>query len=442
MMLKKEAVHMAKKRKPMPQDSVERYQTDPALEELFSMEVDTAQPEKASAATDELLSDDLFELIQDPDIPEEELQFSEPAEQELEEVSISETRRIWPKVVKWVLIGLFVLTLLVFGGLGYLTATEYRPAYAESAQLGNFNTDAKLTGETLRLVTLNTGYGGLDDGADFFMDGGENVNPSSREQIEQNMIGIEDMLRAIDADIMLLQEVDTGSKRSFDMDQWRQYEFDFGNYESRYALNYSCNYVPYPLPTIGEVHSGIATYSRYDIAGATRYSLPCPFGWPIRVANLKRCLLVTRIPIEGRTQELVVVNLHLEAYDDGDGRAVQTEMLMQILQKEYEKGNYVIAGGDFNQSFPDSGFPFKDTTEWRPGTLKELPKGWSYAYDTDVPSCRLLNQPYDPDSALTQHYVIDGFIVSPNLEIVSVETQNGNFAVTDHNPVVLEVKLN
>lgn len=195
------------------------------------------------------------------------------------------------------------------------------------------------------------------------------------------------------------------------------YEFDLEDYESRFALNYSCDYVPYPVTEpIGRVHSGVATYSRYDITAATRYRLPCPFSWPVRIANLKRCLLVTRIPIDDSEQELVLVNLHLEAYDDGEGKEAQTAMLLQILQEEYVKGNYVIAGGDFNQSFPDGHGPLSHCSgaDWTPGTLGDLPAGWRYAWDSAAPTCRLLNQPYSAGSSGTQFYVIDGFILSPN----------------------------
>ena len=87
-------------------------------------------------------------------------------------------------------------------------------------------------------------------------------------------------------------------------------------------------------------------------AQAQRQSLPVPFKWPIRVANLKRCLLVERFTVADSGRELVLINLHLEAYDDGEGKAAQTKMLREFLQAEYEKGNYVIAGGDFNQTFP------------------------------------------------------------------------------------------
>ncbi len=359
-------------------------------------------------------------------------------------------RIIWPilRIMGKLILGLVLAAAVLAAGLvGYLTVTEYTPAYAELAQRGANSSKVKVTESSLRIVTFNTGYGALGEDADFFMDGGVGVNPDSQDTVEGNMIGIERILNRVDADLILLQEVDTDSNRSFHLNQWLQYEYDLmdNEYESRFALNYSCNYVPYPLEErIGEVNSGIATYSRFGISSATRYSLPCPFRWPVRAANLKRCMLVIRIPLEEREQELVVVNFHLEAYDDGEGKEAQFRQLMEFIEAEYAKGNFVIAGGDFNQSFPDAAdtYPVKDETLWTPGLLQELPEGWQYAYDDSTPSCRLLNRPYDPDSKDTQYYVIDGFIVSPNITVDAVETLDEDFLYSDHNPVVLDITLN
>ena len=38
-------------------------------------------------------------------------------------------------------------------------------------------------------------------------------------------------------------------------------------FASAYALNYSCDFVPYPLPPIGKVHSGVQTISRLELEG-------------------------------------------------------------------------------------------------------------------------------------------------------------------------------
>ena len=45
-----------------------------------------------------------------------------------------------------------------------------------------------------------------------------------------------------------------------------------------------------------------------------------------------------------------VAERHMSAYDKGGViRKKQAEMLKGVLQEEYDKGYYVIAGGDFNQ---------------------------------------------------------------------------------------------
>ena len=62
--------------------------------------------------------------------------------------------------------------------------------------------------------------------------------------------------------------------------------------------------------------------------------------------------------------------------------------------------------------------------------------------DGRVPSCRLLNEPYDYDNKDNfQHYLIDGYIVSSNIEVESVKTLNLKFKNADHNPVLLKLKL-
>lgn len=340
-----------------------------------------------------------------------------------------------------------LIILLALGALiTYLTVTEYRPESHETADTKIHGENLLTLGQPVRILSWNTGYGGLDASVDFFMDGGKMVNPKDKDTVEKNLSAISEFLKDGAYDISLLQEVDRNSSRTGHVDELAVYSEQV-NLGYSYAPNYRCGFVPYPLPPIGKTESGIATLSDLSMSGeAVRLSLPCPFQWPVRTANLKRCLLISRYSIEGTGKELVAVNLHLEAYDDGKGKKAQTDALMEVLQTEYKKGNYVVAGGDFNQTFPGSLdiFPIKNPKLWAPGIVDEaaLPKGWNLAYDTNVPSCRLLNQPYDPDSANTQYYVIDGFITSPNIKIDSIEAVDLGFANSDHNPVRLQISLN
>lgn len=338
-------------------------------------------------------------------------------------------------------IGCILAAALVL--VAYLSITEYKPDDIEPARIDHiYETEILTAGSELDVLIWNIGYGGLGKDSDFFMDGGENVKSADRGTVAMNLDAMAKKIIELQPDILMLQEVDIDSSRTYGIDQ--RSSFAFG--QSSHALNYACDFVPFPLPPIGKVNSGVMSSSVFEVSAAERHALPCPFSWPVSAANLKRCLLVNYLPIEGSDRQLVMINLHLEAYDDGEGKIAQTTQLRELMLKEYEKGNYVIAGGDFNQSFPNSLeiYPNTHTELWVPGVLDSslLPEGWRYTYDLDTPSCRLLNKPYNPeDVENTQHYVIDGYILSPNVELLSVETIDMGFEFSDHNPVSLRVTL-
>lgn len=351
--------------------------------------------------------------------------------------------------MKKILMGLLALIGVIIVAaaalIGILTAMEYNPDDVEVLTVtGNVQTRQARVGEMINVMTMNVGYGGLGANQDFFMDGGSMTRPENLETVERNIKGVLSDLGLRKADIYMLQEVDLNSWRSHSMNQGEYFRRGFGyTYNTAFAYNYNCAFVPFPWPPLGRVKSGLSTSTTFQVTEATRESLPVPFSWPVRVANLKRCLLVERIPVENSDKELVIVNLHLEAYDDGEGKMAQTKQLMQLLSAEYRKGNYVIAGGDFNQVFEEArdAFPLLDERYWQPGLLlnSDLPQGFSYVYDASSPTCRLLNKPYSGERSETQLYVIDGYIVSDNLRVNHVETVDLNFAHSDHHPVFLQV---
>lgn len=354
-------------------------------------------------------------------------------------------KRAIRKFFKIAAIILAVILIAAVALFGWLTVTEYQPAPQETVEVEAAAQERTFSAHSFTLLSMNTGYCALGKDSDFFMDGGEETRPESEDIIRTNLAGIQSIIANADADFVFLQEVDTDSMRSYYVDEVAAIKESSGM-TSAFALNYSCEFVPFPWPPIGKVHSGLLTLSDYTISEATRISLPCPFSWPVRTANLKRGLLVSRLSIDGSDKELVLINLHLEAYDSGEGKIAQTKQLLSLLEEEYAKGNYVIAGGDFNQVFPtsESLYPNMHPDLWSPGVLAAdtIPEGWSYAYDAATPTCRLLNQPYNPaDTENTQYYVIDGFIVSPNLSIDSVQTLAEDFVFSDHNPVLLSVTM-
>lgn len=334
---------------------------------------------------------------------------------------------------------LFAILLFVGGFIGFLTVMEYRPAKAEELIIPAYERVSK-TPNRLMITTWNIGYAGLDRTADFFMDGGTGVNPKSRALVEKNLRAITDFLSH--EEIIFVQEVDRSSGRTYSINEVEELNKNVN--EGIFATNYKVLYIPYPWPPMGRIHAGIWTSVPYETTEAKRIALPSPFGWPQRLGNLKRCLLVTRHPLENG-KDLILVNLHLEAYDDTGGRDKQFAVLKKIMDEEYAKGNYVIAGGDFNASFLDpKTLPFcAESKDWMPGRLYDLSRG-DLRLITDPakkPTCRLLNKPYEKGTDGTVYFIIDGFVVSPNVDVEKIETVDLDFEHSDHNPVRLTVNL-
>lgn len=354
--------------------------------------------------------------------------------------------KIIGKVLKALLCIVLALVLLLVLAVGVFTVAEYRPVGTETI-VAQQDTEAVLeTGKPLTIVSWNCGYGALGDNADFFMDGGSSVYTADQARVESNLAGIRDTLKALNPDFMILQEVDINSARSYGLDERTVLRDTLPGASEAFAYNFNSLFVPYPLPPIGHVESGLYTLSSAAPLNAERISLPVPFSWPIRLFNLKRCLLVSRFPVRDSGRELVLINLHLEAYDDGEGKEAQARQLTAFMQEEYAKGNYVIAGGDFNQRFTNidqSAYPVFEGM-WQPGVIDASSFGndFSLLMDNSFPTCRSLDRAYaGAEKEGFQFYLIDGFIVSANVRTESVETLDYNFTCSDHNPVRMSFTL-
>lgn len=348
--------------------------------------------------------------------------------------------------IKILLIIIAVLILGFVSLLTVLTVTEYKPGKVEKLTIkGQVSEEIDFSKE-IKLVSWNVGYCGLGSTADFFMDGGTKVVSQTREEVDTNIAKITEKLAELNPDIAFLQEVDKKSYRSYNVDQEKIISEKFNDRLSSFAINYKSLFVPYPIPPMRNVEAGIMSLDRVKVESAERVSLPSPFTWPESTANLKRCLLVEKLPISGSNKKLVAINLHLEAYDSGEGKIAQTKALLDIMEKEYKEGNYVIAGGDFNQSFSNvdiSKFDVGNEGLWKSGRLEveAFEKNFNLYMDISTPTCRSLYRPYDKTDNKFQYYAIDGFIISKNVEVISQKTIGLDFENSDHNPIEMIIRL-
>jgi len=347
-----------------------------------------------------------------------------------------------------IVLGAIVIALAAgFAGfLGFISITDYRPKDVVRVAIDSFGGNVIPIGQEVTITSFNTGYCGLDKRADFFMDGGAMSRAISREQTHVNIDQISSFLKGQGSDIYLLQEVDRKSRRSYGTDQYRHFSEDLPGYSSSFATNYKVAWVPVPLADPhGNVYSGIATFSRYRVDGAARSSLPGQYAWPVRLFELDRCMMESRLPTNDGKQ-LVLANVHLSAFDKGGFiRTQQLAFLKEYACRELESGNYVVIGGDWNHLL--SRDPEAKKAEYGdswPFWLQVLPDdfvidGFRWAVDETTPSCRTLDKPYVPGENVEVN--IDGFFVSPGVEIVSVYGHDLGFENSDHNPVTVCIRL-
>ncbi|MFW5645295.1 MAG: endonuclease/exonuclease/phosphatase family protein [Bacteroidota bacterium] len=343
------------------------------------------------------------------------------------------------KFLFWLIgIVIFIAGLLIL----IATITDYEPDKVSRIEV-SASPEALMQEAEVDLMIWNIGYSGLDASMDFFYDGGEQVRPS-KKNVLRNLEAINAFLHENDSlDFFLLQEVDVESKRSYRINQYESISGNLSSYHAYLSLNYKVFFVPLPMKNpMGKVESGLASFSRYQPSEARRYSFPGNYSWPKYLFMLDRCFLVQRHPLTNN-KELIIINTHNSAYDDGSLRKIQMEYLREFLIEEYRKGNYIIAGGDWNQSPPGFEEEFDgqvpDTVNYSEISKDYLPEGWKWAYDKTMPTNRRVSTIYERGTTPTA--LIDFFLVSPNIHIESITGIDMNFQYSDHQPVILKARL-
>ena len=282
---------------------------------------------------------------------------------------------VWKKTLKITgitlasLIGLVVLILV--GYVIYLSCTYYRIEDNQLIEVTNNKTTQISLNEEYKITTYNIGFGAYSHDFDFFMDSGEMLDGTkvsgsgSRAKDKQTVLdningAIEEILK-LNSDFSFFQEVDLKANRSHFVNQYEMIQQKFADYSSSIAMNFHSGFLFYPLfNPHGSVDAGISTLSKYQITESTRRSFPIDEGFFSKFFDLDRCFQVNRLNIAGSNKQLVLINLHMSAYDEGGIiRAKQLEMLNAVMSEEYAKGNYVIAGGDWNHDIANSLNTFK-----------------------------------------------------------------------------------
>ena len=344
---------------------------------------------------------------------------------------------------------LCVFILIILGYLAYVMIDYYR--LEDNLTLTPSGTAEEQTvpvGKELEITSWNIGFGAYTDQFTFFMDGGEHARGFSEEKVLNAVNQMTSDLYGFDSDFYLVQEVDVDSTRSYHINQYDLLTIPFKDNSIVYAQNYDSPYLFYPFTEpFGKAMSGLVTISDYSIDSALRRSLPIQEDFA-KFLDLDRCYSMSRMKT-ANGKELVLINFHLSAYTTDPTIAnQQLAMLYKDMTDEYKKGNYVIAGGDFNKDLlSDSskifGVSGEDYSWAKVLPYEDVPEGLTviapYDAKKPVPSCRNADIPWNPDTNF--QLTIDGFIVSDNIKCINSDVVDMQFACSDHNPVYMNFQL-
>lgn len=352
------------------------------------------------------------------------------------------------------IIGIAIVVIVAY--IAYLMLTYTRIPDQTPVEVENNAESVLEAGADYTVATCNIGFGAYTPEFTFFMDEGimedgtktvgSHSVAANREVVVQNTEGIIGVLSALDPDFVLMQEVDTNSTRSYQVDQAEEAKQAFSSHGSAFASNFHSAYLAYPITEHhGIVNSGLLTLSGTHVDSAVRRSYPVDDSFPTKFFDLDRCFLVERIPVSNG-KDLVLINSHMSAYDKGGVfRAKQMELISSVMESEAEKGNYVIAGGDWNHALCGSETLYPSKQQIAPwiSIFDEslLPEGFSVVRAENiesVPTCRCADIPYEKGVTFT--VTVDGFIVSDNVRATARNIDAG-FAYSDHNPVKLSFEL-
>ena len=350
------------------------------------------------------------------------------------------------KVLLWILL---VLVLIAAAYAAYLFLSYHRIGNETLAPVNAVSAEKEIAaGRELTITSWNIGFGAYEADYGFFMDGGHESWAWSKERLDANLKKIGERLAERKSDLYLIQEVDIGSTRSYKFDERKYLTAALPGMSYAWAQNYDSPFLMYPFyQPHGASKSCLLTFSKVGITKAERVELPIENGLT-KFLDLDRCYSRQYIPTDDGKQ-LVLYNLHLSAYtSDGTIATEQLKLLLADMQEEYDKGNYCVAGGDFNKDLLGDSKKIFGVEGAEYSWAQPIPEGTFDAFDISlvvpydpanpVPSCRNADSAYHKGQYVI---TVDGFLVSDNVTVLETNVIGTGFTYSDHDAVYMNFKL-
>jgi endonuclease/exonuclease/phosphatase family metal-dependent hydrolase len=272
---------------------------------------------------------------------------------------------------------------------------------------------------TFSIVTYNIGYlSGMTNNL---------AVESPKKLFNDNLDKVISEVKKVNPDIMAFQEIDFDASRSYNVNQEEEISKLGFNYRAQ-TINWDERYLPFPYWPIsmhyGKVVSGQSIISKYPLKEQQRIVLQRVADAPFHrdAFYLERLAQVVKVVLNGK--EVVLINIHLEAFDK-QTRVNQFEEVLAIFNT-YKNDYPTILLGDFNSRARD-----KDAIIQKMFTMKAIGNA---AFDMNN-----LGNTFDTKDPFERIDYI--FYTKNTIEYISGKVLNEFGQASDHLPVEMQFKL-
>ena len=346
-------------------------------------------------------------------------------------------------------VGVIAILLGLLYGFVYLVSAHPKDIEPAVVQCAN-DAPSLQSGQTIKVYNQNVQFM-AGKNYQFFFEGGTDTRPSP-EDIERTLDRLAETIIDENPDIILLQEVDNGAKRTDYKDQtaelMKRLPDDYKCTASAWYWKVKFNLAPHIL---GTSSMDLVIISKYKITKGERHQLALvPSPWLVQQMNIKRALLDTVMPLEGFDGDMHVLNTHLEAFAaNTDTLEQQVNEVDGILAKLSGQNLPWFISGDFNLLPPGQydELPESQRSLYNPHTeLEELITNYQV-----LPTMEEMNGP-DKEKWYT-HWPNDPAVSGPDRNIDYIfysdlltpvdhyVRSEDTLDISDHLPLIAEFRL-
>ncbi|MBO7369021.1 MAG: endonuclease/exonuclease/phosphatase family protein, partial [Clostridia bacterium] len=218
---------------------------------------------------------------------------------------VKKKKTLLQKILIGVAIFMAAVIFIVGSYVAYVFIAFHRLGDYDVTPGGTANLLTATVGTDYSVVSYNVGFGAYEVDYDFFMDGGTQSWAKSKDGLIKNLENITDLLKAQNADMYLLQEIDYDSTRTYHVDEREYFINALENKSYTFAQNYDSPFLFYPFyQPHGASKSGIMVFSPFKINSAKRIELPIETG-VTRIIDYDRCYVKNRVSVSNG-KELII----------------------------------------------------------------------------------------------------------------------------------------